>query len=95
MLYRFHTPNERAQRWPGETVPHHVYTTFEDIPARRRAEATLRQWADAFEHSAHGIGIGMSESNHMLACNPALARMIGCPAETITGSQAISLYAAA
>ena len=80
---------------PGSTASYQVYTTFEDITERKRTEATLRKWADAFEHCAHGIGIGMSESNHMLACNPALARMIGCPTETLTGSPAISLYPAA
>ena len=79
---------------PGETVPYQVYTTFEDITERKRAEAALRQWAGAFEHCAHGIGLGTPGTNQVVACNPALARMIGCPVETLTGSQAISLYAA-
>ena len=31
-----------------------------DITQRKRDEAALRQWADAFEHCAHGIRIGRS-----------------------------------
>ena len=80
---------------PGSTASYQVYTTFEDITERKRTEAALRQWADAFEHCAHGIGLGVSGTNQVMVCNPALGRMIGCPVETLTGSPAISLYAAA
>lgn len=36
-----------------------------------------QQWADAFEHSAHGMVIGDVHTNRILACNPAFAREQG------------------
>lgn len=64
-----------------------------DISARRRAEAGLRQWADAFENCTHGIAMGRPDSNRVLVCNPALARMLGRPVSEIAGAPILSLHA--
>ncbi|MCC7492943.1 MAG: PAS domain-containing protein [Fimbriimonadaceae bacterium] len=47
------------------------------ILQRKRVVAALRQWADAFEHCAHGIAMGVPGQETVLACNPAFARLRG------------------
>lgn len=64
-----------------------------DITERRRTEKTLRQWADAFEHCAHGIAMGVPGANEILVCNPAFARLFGRPVNEICGAKILSLYA--
>jgi PAS domain S-box-containing protein len=53
----------------------------------------LRQWADAFENCAHGIGIALPESNRMLSCNAAFARLQGRTVEEISGMTILDMYA--
>ncbi len=64
-----------------------------DITEHKQMESELRQWADAFAHCAHGIALGMPGTNRILACNAAMARMLGKSLEQIAGSPILSLYA--
>lgn len=66
-----------------------------DITRQKQAEAEKQQWADAFKHCAHGIAMGATHDNTVLACNPALAAMLGRPAAELTGAKILSLYAPA
>ncbi len=66
---------------------------YTDVTARKRAEAELQKWANAFKHCAHGIGMGRADSNQILVCNPALARMVGRTAAEIAHAPVLSLYA--
>ncbi|HOW68053.1 MAG TPA: PAS domain S-box protein [Candidatus Paceibacterota bacterium] len=69
-----------------------LYSIVHDITSRRQAEMELRKWADAFENCAHGIALGDPKTNTIFACNPAFARMLDRPVNTITGSKTVSLY---
>ncbi len=64
-----------------------------DITARKQTERMLRQWADAFEHCAHGIAIGLPASERILTCNPAFARLQRRTVEEITNMPIASMYA--
>jgi PAS domain S-box-containing protein len=52
-----------------------------------------RQWADAFEHCAHGINIGLPSTNRILTCNPAFANLQGYSIEEISQMPILNLYA--
>lgn len=87
---------DRAQPYfdeQGELV-RFVGTTL-DITERKRAEAAIRQWADAFEHCAHGIALGDPVTNRIVACNPAFARLHHCAVSDIVGNLILSVYAPA
>ncbi|MBI5297919.1 MAG: PAS domain S-box protein [Chloroflexi bacterium] len=56
-------------------------------------EKVKRQWADAFEHCAHGIAIGLPDTNRILTCNPAFALMQGRPIEEIASMPILDMYA--
>ena len=58
----------------------------------RPAAGPVRLWADAFEHCAHGIAVGIPGVNKVLACNPAFARMLGRTVDDIIGADIPSLY---
>lgn len=66
--------------------------THTDITEQRTKDAALRQWAHAFEHCAHGIAMCVPESNHIMTCNPAFARMLGRPIGEIAGTPVLDLY---
>jgi PAS domain S-box-containing protein len=70
-----------------------LYLIDIDLTALRKAEAAMRQWADAFKHCAHGIAMGKPVVNEILVCNPALANMLGRPVEEIAGMPIRSIYA--
>lgn len=55
-------------------------------------ERLLRQWADAFEHSAHGIVIGDPVHDTVRTCNPAFARMMHSTREALEGSRFLETY---
>jgi len=63
-----------------------------EAKARRDADQARRQWADAFEHCAHGIALHEPGSARIFACNPAFARMQGKTPEQITGTSAVDLF---
>ena len=90
LMVASHTQNE---------MPAALRSTLETIAAsageaigRLQAQSELRRWADAFEHCAHGIALGQPTKNQVMACNPALARMLGRPIEEITGEKILNLY---
>ena len=56
-------------------------------------EKVKRQWADAFEHCAHGISIGLPATNRILTCNPAFARLLDRSIEEISSMPILELYA--
>ncbi len=65
----------------------------QDITDRKEAEQERRQWADAFEHCAHGIAIGDSDTNRIVVCNSAFAALHKSRIENVVGSSILSLYA--
>lgn len=71
------------------------YALVQDITERNEEEAERRQWADAFEHCAHGIAIGDPASHRIVVCNSAFARLHKARVEDIVGSAILSLYAGA
>ena len=68
-----------------------VVLVFQDQTAERAIRQALQQWADAFEHCAHGIALG-DASNHIVACNPAFADLHGYSTEEIVGCTVGHLY---
>ncbi len=69
------------------------YALVQDITERKQAEQELRQWADAFEHCAHGIAIGDPDTNRIVVCNSAFALLHKSRVEDIVGLSITSLYA--
>ncbi len=69
-----------------------VLSITRDIEDIKKAQAELRLWADAFQYCAHGMAIGLPANNTFLACNPALARMLGYPVEEMVGRPILSVY---
>jgi PAS domain S-box-containing protein len=61
-----------------------------DTTVRARTEATLRQWANAFEHCAHAIGV--AQSNRILAANGAMAALFGVKSEELLGTPILDWY---
>jgi PAS domain S-box-containing protein len=78
-----------------EGVVRGFYVLVQDITERKQAEEELHQWADAFEHCAHGIALVDPVSNRIIACNSAFASLHKTRIETIVGSPILSLYAPA
>ncbi len=68
------------------------YSLVQDITERKEEEAERRQWADAFEHCAHGIAIGDPASQRIVVCNSAFARLHKARVEDVVGSAVLSLY---
>jgi PAS domain S-box-containing protein len=71
------------------------FVLAQDMTERKQAQEELRQWADAFEGCAHGIAIGDPNTNRIVVCNPAFAKMHKSRVEDIVGSAILSLYAPA
>jgi PAS domain S-box-containing protein len=74
---------DRSTVWDGVVM---------DITEQKQAEAGLRQWADAFEHCAHGIALGKPGANRILACNPAFVRMLRRPGNEVIGTSILSVH---
>lgn len=55
-------------------------------------EKVKRQWADAFEHCAHGIAIGLP-SGRILTCNPAFAGRQGYTIDEAASKPILEMYA--
>lgn len=69
------------------------FILVQDITQRRQSETELRQFADAFEHCAHGIAIGDPATSRIVACNSAFARLHKSRVDDVVGSAILSLYA--
>jgi PAS domain S-box-containing protein len=69
------------------------YALVQDITERRQAEEERRQWAEAFEHCAHGIAIDNPATNRIVVCNSAFASLHKLRVEDMEGSSILSLYA--
>ncbi len=72
---------------PGETKPYQVYTTFDDITARKRAEEALRQSEENFEalaeSASEGILIGTGEEGRHVYANRRAVEITGYPIEEL------------
>jgi PAS domain S-box-containing protein len=69
-----------------------LFALVQDVGERKRQQEELRQWADAFEHCAHGIALADSNSNRIVSCNSAFALLHKARIEDIVGSSILSLY---
>jgi PAS domain S-box-containing protein len=69
------------------------FSMVQDVSERKEEEMELRQWADAFEHCAHGIALGDPTSNRIVLCNSAFALLHKARIEDIVGLSILSLYA--
>ncbi len=71
-----------------------VVSVIEDVTLRHQNETMQRQWIDAFQHTTHGIAVGLPTSNRVLTCNPAFAALQGRTVEEITSLPILSMYVA-
>ncbi len=76
----------------GIALPDGVLVSFQDLTERRRAEAGLRLWAEAFEHSDVGVLIADVKTNTVIAANPAFAEQRGYRASELVGMPVPHLY---
>ncbi len=100
--YQAEIPYENGPRFVDATyipdkgtngVTKGYFALVQDITERRQAEEEMRQWADAFEHCAHGIAIDDPSTNRIVVCNSAFAALHKSRADDIVGSSILSLYA--
>ncbi|MFM8331023.1 MAG: PAS domain S-box protein [Candidatus Methylumidiphilus sp.] len=71
-----------------------LFGIVRDITLRKRVEAELRLWAQAFEHAGFGLAIGDARRNVFLAVNPAFARERGYRPEEMVGRPITMAYPA-
>jgi two-component system, sensor histidine kinase and response regulator len=57
------------------------------VAEQRQREQSIRQWANAFEHSPHGMIIATHPDLSLIACNPALCMMTGHHGESLLGTR--------
>lgn len=76
----------------GIALPDGMLVSFQDLTERRRAEAGLRLWAEAFEHSEVGLVISDVRTETLIAANPAFAQQRGYTAQELTGLPVSRLY---
>lgn len=69
-----------------------LYAVARDITERIEQDRQTRLWADAFRYCAFGIAIGIPDSNVVLTCNEAFARMRGQTVADIEGALITDLY---
>jgi PAS domain S-box-containing protein len=72
---------------PGETKPYQVYTTFDDITGRKRAEEALRRSRENFEalaeSASEGILIATGEEGRNVYANRRAVEITGYPIEEL------------
>jgi PAS domain S-box-containing protein len=71
------------------------FVLLQDLTERNQTREELRLWADAFEGCAHGIAIDDPNTNRIVACNSAFARIHGRSVDELIGSAILSLYSPA
>jgi len=59
---------------------------------RMESDRVKRQWADAFEHAAHGMVIADVRTSRILACNEAFAREQGSSIQELIGMPILDMY---
>src|SRR5215216_1254642 len=69
------------------------FTLVQDVTEQKQALEEQRRWADAFEGCAHGIAVGDPNTNRIIVCNSAFAKMHKARVENIIGMPILSLYA--
>jgi PAS domain S-box-containing protein len=69
-----------------------IIIVIRDIEDKYQAEASIKKWADAFSHCAHGIAIGDARSNLLVACNPAFSALLGRSVEEMQGQPIMAIY---
>ncbi|GLS16076.1 hypothetical protein GCM10007935_35160 [Hydrogenophaga electricum] len=74
------------------TLPDGMLVSLHDLTDRRQAEAGLRLWAEAFEHSEVGLLISDVKTNTIVVANPAFAQQRGYDTAALTGLPIRSLY---
>ncbi len=70
-----------------------VFGVARDVTERIERERGTRLWADAFRFCTHGLVISLPDTNVILTCNEAFARMHGKSVEEIEGVPIESVYA--
>lgn len=99
--WRVRLPPGEPERWllsrgrpiPGtDGCPERYVGIVIDITETKRTAAALRLWADAFQHCAHGVAIGMPQTNTIRVCNPAFAALLGYAPEEIAGMPIPAVY---
>ncbi len=63
-----------------------------DLSDALRAEAEHRQWADAFEHTSHAVGLTNAQTNRIIVVNRAYAQLFGYEPEELAGRPVSILY---
>lgn len=76
----------------GIVLPDGLLVSFRDLTERRRAEADLRLWAEAFARSEMGLLIADVKSNTVVAANPAFAELRGYSTQELVGFPVPRLY---
>jgi two-component system sensor histidine kinase/response regulator len=76
-------------RWSGQNL---VLCVCRDISERKRIEAQLQLWANAFEHANFGLAIADARSKALLAVNPIFARERGYRPEELVGKPYLAMY---
>jgi PAS domain S-box-containing protein len=69
-----------------------AFGTVLDITHRKQIEQDRRRWIDAFENTAHGIGITDAATNTQLVVNPAYAAMHGMTVPDMVGRSVADFY---
>ena len=60
-----------------------VVAMVADVSDRVQLEESLRRWEDLFQHAGWGVAMMHPQTSHLLAVNPAFARMHGYPVDEL------------
>jgi two-component system cell cycle sensor histidine kinase/response regulator CckA len=63
-----------------------------NITERKRAEESLKMWANIFEHAEWGVGVSSKDGKSLAALNPTFAKMHGYAVEELMGQPLLNLY---
>lgn len=72
--------------------PDYFISVIEDISRRKKAEAQLKLWGDAFAKAEFGLAIGNPQTQKILSVNPAFARRRGYSPEELIGKPVTLLF---
>ncbi|MBI5020401.1 MAG: PAS domain S-box protein [Ignavibacteriales bacterium] len=63
-----------------------------NITERKRAEESLKMWANIFEHAEWGVGVSSKDGKSLANLNPTFAKMHGYTVEELMGQPLLNLY---